>query len=36
MDWNKLLDGLNGWPAAVVLLGLIFAVAWIVVVLIGS
>jgi hypothetical protein len=36
LDFNKLLDGLNGWPAAIVLVAVILAVAWVVVTLIRS
>lgn len=29
MDFNQLLDGLRGWPAAIVLVALIAGVAWV-------
>lgn len=36
MDFNKLLDGLHGWPAAAVLIAIVFAIAAIVITLIRS
>lgn len=36
MDFNQLLSSLHGWPAAAVLIALIFAIAVVVIVLIVS
>lgn len=36
MDFAQLLEGLSGWPAAVVLSVLIFCVAWVVVKVFGD
>ena len=34
MDFNQLLSGLHGWPAAAVLVALTLAIAWVVVTII--
>ncbi len=36
MDFNRLLDGLHGWPAAAVLIVVILAVAAIIIAIVRS
>lgn len=36
MDFNQLLEGLHGWPAALVLTALILGTAWVVVAIIKN